>query len=57
MSFKGKFKLVGSPLTEEYLGIAVKKGNKELLDLLNKGLAAITADGTLDSLKAQSELK
>jgi polar amino acid transport system substrate-binding protein len=57
MGFKGKLKLIGSPLTDEYLGIAVKKGNKELLDLLNKGLAAIVADGTLDSLKVKWELK
>lgn len=31
---------------KEFYGIAVKKGNKELLDKLNKGLATIKADGT-----------
>lgn len=30
---------------------AVKKGNKELLDKINKGLAAIKADGTYDKIK------
>lgn len=56
-TYKGKFQLVGSPLTDEYLGLAVKKGNAELLGLLNKGLKAIIADGTLDSLKAKWQLK
>lgn len=31
---------------KEFYGIAVKKGNKELLDKINKGLAAIKADGS-----------
>ena len=31
---------------KEYFGIAVKQGNKALLDRLNSGLAAIKADGT-----------
>ncbi|MBE9608552.1 basic amino acid ABC transporter substrate-binding protein [Chitinilyticum piscinae] len=35
---------------KEYYGIAVKKGNKELLDKLNKGLAAIKADGSYDKI-------
>lgn len=35
-----------SSFEKEYYGIAVKKGNKELLDKINKGLAAIKADGT-----------
>ena len=35
-----------SSFEKEFYGIAVKKGNKELLDKINKGLAAIKADGT-----------
>jgi polar amino acid transport system substrate-binding protein len=35
---------------KEYYGIVVKKGNKELLDQVNKGLAAIKADGTYDKI-------
>ncbi|SMC19502.1 polar amino acid transport system substrate-binding protein [Andreprevotia lacus DSM 23236] len=31
---------------KEYYGFAVKKGNKALLEKLNKGIAAIKADGT-----------
>lgn len=37
----------------EYLGVAVKKGNKEVLELINKGLAAVMADGTYDKIKAK----
>lgn len=35
---------------KEYYGIAVKKGNKALLEQLNKGIAAIKADGTYDKI-------
>lgn len=44
-SYKGKFKIVGKPFTEENYGIVVKKGNKELLDLINKGIKAVQAKG------------
>ena len=49
--YKAKLMIVGVPFTEEYYGIAVKKGDAVLLGLINKGLAAITKDGTLDTLK------
>ncbi len=32
------------------LGIAVRKGNKELLDKMNKALAEVKADGTYDAI-------
>jgi len=35
----------------EYYGFAVKKGNKEVLDLLNKGIAAVKAKGIEKELK------
>jgi polar amino acid transport system substrate-binding protein len=38
----------------EQYGIAVKKGNTELLAKLNKGLAAIKADGTYDKIYTPS---
>jgi polar amino acid transport system substrate-binding protein len=38
--------------SEQY-GLAVKKGNTELLEKLNKGLAAIKADGTYDKIYAK----
>lgn len=41
----------------ENIGIAVLKGNKEVIDLVNKGLAAIKADGTFDKIKAQHQMQ
>lgn len=38
---------------KEYYGIAVRKGNTELLDKVNKGMAALKADGTFDKISAQ----
>jgi polar amino acid transport system substrate-binding protein len=49
--YKAKLQIVGVPFTEEYYGIAVKKGNTELLGLIDKGLDVIMKDGTLDKLK------
>lgn len=43
--YKDKFKIVGEAFTEEYYGIVVKKGNKELQALLNKGIKAVKAKG------------
>ncbi len=43
----GKFKTVAdTEFVPEQYGVAIKKGNAELLALLNKGLADIKADGT-----------
>jgi polar amino acid transport system substrate-binding protein len=49
-----KFKTVSdkSFVPEQY-GIAVKKGNKDLLDKVNKGLADLKADGTYEKIYAQ----
>lgn len=41
--YKEKFKIVGKSFTKEGYGIVVKKGNKELIDLLNKGIKAVKA--------------
>lgn len=38
---------------KEYYGIAVRKGEQELLDKINRGLAAVKADGTYDKLKVK----
>ena len=49
-----KFKTVAdASFTPEQYGIAVKKGNAELLEKINKGLADIKADGTYDKIYAQ----
>jgi len=43
--YKGKLKTVGVPFTEEYYGVAVKKGNQKVLDLINAGLKKIMDSG------------
>lgn len=48
-----KIKLVGEQFTDEALGVAVCKNNVELLDQINKGLAAVQASGKLDELKVK----
>ncbi|MFC5476104.1 basic amino acid ABC transporter substrate-binding protein [Paraherbaspirillum soli] len=48
------FRLISDPaFPKEYYGIAIKKGNADLLAKVNKGLAAIKADGTYDRIYAQ----
>jgi polar amino acid transport system substrate-binding protein len=49
-----KFKtLSDSSFASEQYGIAVKKGNTELLEKINKGLAGIKSDGTYDQIYAK----
>ncbi len=48
-----KLKTVGEVFTNEQYGIAVCKTNTELLDKINKGLAAVKADGTIDQLETK----
>jgi polar amino acid transport system substrate-binding protein len=45
-----KIKAVGEPFTDEFYGIAVKKGADDLLAKLNKGLAAVQQKGLIDQL-------
>ena len=49
--YKEKFQIVGETFTKESYGIVVKKGNKELLDMLNKGIAAVKSKGIDGQLK------
>ena len=49
-----KFKTIAdTSFASEQYGIAVKKGNTELLDKINKGLAGIRGDGTYTKIYAQ----
>lgn len=41
--YRDKFKVVGKSFTKEAYGIVVKKGNTELVALLNKGIKAVKA--------------
>ncbi len=43
--YKGKLKIVGERFTEEYYGVAVKKGNQKVLDTLNAGLKKVLDAG------------
>jgi len=48
---KVSFKVISDKsFSKEYYGIAVKKGNADLLTKINKGLDAIKADGTYDRI-------
>lgn len=43
--YKEKLKIASQPFTQEQYGVVVKKGNKEVLDLINKGIKAVKAKG------------
>lgn len=45
-----KLKVLVGVYTEEFYGIAVNKERTDLLEAINKGLAAIKADGTYDQI-------
>ena len=55
-NYKSKLSVAGEPFTEEDIAIAVKKGNKELLDLVNNGLELAKKDGSFDQLKKKWNL-
>jgi len=50
-NYKDKFKIVGKPFTDEFYGVAVKKGNKEILDAVNKGLEAVLDSDTYEKIE------
>jgi polar amino acid transport system substrate-binding protein len=50
-SYKGKLKIVGEPFTEEFYGIAVQKGNKEVLDAVNKGLDKVLGTSAYEKVE------
>ena len=54
--YKERFKIVGEPFTDEYYGIVVRKGNTELLDLINKGIRAVQEKG-IDKQLAEKWLR
>jgi polar amino acid transport system substrate-binding protein len=50
-AYRTRLKIVGAPFTDEHYGVAVRKGNAQALELINRGLEAIRKNGTLDALK------
>lgn len=55
--YSAKFKIVGKPFTKEAYGIVVKKGNKELVEQLNKGIVAVQKKKIDQQLKKKWQLK
>lgn len=51
--YKSKLKITGEPFTDEFYGIAVKKGNSEVLDMINAGLKKVIADGKNKELETK----
>ena len=51
--YRTKFKIVGAAFTHEGYGITVKKGNIELLALLNKGIKAVKTKKIDEKLRKQ----
>lgn len=52
-NYKGKLKIVGKPFTEEYYGVAVRKGNSRVLTMINQGLQVVLNNGTEQALEAK----
>ncbi|MFA7566610.1 MAG: basic amino acid ABC transporter substrate-binding protein [Alkalispirochaeta sp.] len=50
-NYKATLKIVGEPFTDEYYGVAVKKGNSDVLALINKGLEVVLNDGTVEEIQ------
>ena len=46
-------KVLDEAFADENYAIAIKKGNKELLDSVNKALSELKSDGTIDSIIAK----
>ncbi len=49
--YKEKFKITGDTFTQESYGFVVKKGNAELVAILNKGIKAVKAKGIDEQLR------
>jgi polar amino acid transport system substrate-binding protein len=49
--YKDTMRIVGTPFTEEYYGVAVKKGNAKVLNLINAGLKKILDSGAINAIE------
>lgn len=49
--YKESLKIVGDPFTEEFYGVAIKKGNQEVLDIINGGLKKVLESNKIEELK------
>lgn len=46
-NYANRLKIVGQPFTEEFFGIAVRKGNSAVLEMINRGLQIVLDNGTV----------
>jgi polar amino acid transport system substrate-binding protein len=51
--YKGKLKIVGKAFTEEYYGVAVKKANSKVLNVINAGLKKVLDAGDNKAIEAK----
>ena len=56
-SYSKVLKIAGSFENSDDMAMVVKKGNTELLSILNEGLKKVSENGTMDTLKAKYGLK
>jgi polar amino acid transport system substrate-binding protein len=49
--YKTKLKIVGSPMTEEYYGVVVKKGDTKTLDAVNAGLKKVLGTAEYNAIE------
>ena len=49
--YRNKLKIVGQPIATEDFGVVVKKGNREVLTRLNRGLKKVVESGQLKELE------
>jgi polar amino acid transport system substrate-binding protein len=50
-TYKGKLKIVGDSFTDEYYGIAVKKGNTKVLEALNRGIDKVVGKAAYEKVE------
>jgi len=50
-NYKDKLKIVGKPFTDEFYGIAVKKGNTKVLETINAGLEKVLNTNTYTKIE------
>lgn len=52
-NYRGRLQIVGEPFTEEYYGIALQRGNTELLNRINTALQTLLDSGRVAALEDQ----
>lgn len=51
-NYSGVLQIVGDAFTEEFYGVAVKKGNSEVLDIINAGLEKVLGTEAYDEIES-----